>query len=180
MHSGSLGYPYCPVVVLLMTRLLASHASCPRLRSPNEWESMLHWQDVLVWRNQIYNIVINAFRNMIEVSPLLHQLGYRDKAWSVNKLGSVATQHGCPETCLSILQNMYGYNAMEVQEAFVKIREQAKAYLDSRHSSELMAGLNLLNTTNLDYFQVQKEGTRGGCRRRKTVQVRGRGLGREY
>ncbi len=25
---------------------------------------------------------------------------------------------------------MYGYNAMEVQEAFVKIKEQAKAYLD--------------------------------------------------
>ena len=32
-----------------------------RLRQPNEWESPLHWQDVLMWRNQIHNIVINAF-----------------------------------------------------------------------------------------------------------------------
>lgn len=86
-----------------------------RLRAPNDWESLLHWQDVLVWRNQIYNIVINAFRNMSEIAPQLHQLGYRDKAWSVNKLGAVATLHGSPDTCLSILNTMYGYNAMEVQ-----------------------------------------------------------------
>ena len=50
-----------------------------RLRTPNDWESLLHWQDVLVWRNQIYNIVINAFRNMAEIAPQLHQLGYKDK-----------------------------------------------------------------------------------------------------
>ena len=48
------------------------------------------------------------------------------QAWSVNRLGYVAYKHRCPDVCLSILNNMYGYNAMEVQEAFVKIREQAK------------------------------------------------------
>jgi hypothetical protein len=37
-------------------------------------------------------------------------------------------------------------------QAFVKIREQAKAYLDK--PSDLLAGLNLLSTTNLDYFNV--------------------------
>ena len=46
---------------------------------------------------------------------------------------------------------MYGFNAMEVQEAFVKIREQANAYLAM--PLDLTAGLNMLNTTNLDYFQ---------------------------
>ena len=34
------------------------------------------------------------------------------------------TRHGCPELCIHVVNNMYGYNAMEVQEAFVKIREQ--------------------------------------------------------
>lgn len=33
-------------------------------------------------------------------------------------------RHGCPELCINVVNNMYGYNAMEVQEAFVKIREQ--------------------------------------------------------
>eukprot|EP00798_Chlamydomonas_sp_ICE-L_P011531 gene11531-34243_t len=124
-----------------------------RLRSPNEWESLLHWQDIIIWRNHVYDFVINAFRNMAELDPMMHQLGYKDKAWAVNKLGALATLHGCTDTCLGILNNLYGYNAMEVQEAFAKIREQARAYLDSRHPSEMCAGLNLLNTTNLDYFQ---------------------------
>ena len=54
------------------------------------------------------------------------QLGYRDKAWSVNRLGSVARRHGYGEACTRIINSLYGFNAMEVQEAFVKIREQAR------------------------------------------------------
>lgn len=38
-------------------------------------------------------------------------------------------RHGCPDVCITVINNMYGYNAMEVQEAFVKIKEQARAYL---------------------------------------------------
>ena len=29
-----------------------------RLRLPNAWDPLLHWQDVLVWRNAVYNVVI--------------------------------------------------------------------------------------------------------------------------
>ena len=68
---------------------LPPHPVC-RLRTPNEWDSLVHWQDVLLWRNHIYNVVINAFNNFSEIAPQLHQMGYRDKAWSVNKLGHVA------------------------------------------------------------------------------------------
>jgi hypothetical protein len=61
-----------------------------RLRTPNEWDTLAHWQDVLMWRNHVYNVVIAAFAQMSEIAPQLHQMGYRDKAWSVNKLGHVA------------------------------------------------------------------------------------------
>jgi hypothetical protein len=37
-----------------------------------------------------------------------------------------------------VINNMYGYNAMEVQEAFIKIKEQARAYLALPH--DLQAG----------------------------------------
>jgi phosphatidylinositol kinase/protein kinase (PI-3 family) len=47
----------------------------------------------------------------------------------------------------------------QVQEAFVKIREQARAHLE--RPADLMAGFNLLNTTNLDYFGVSESGSRG-------------------
>jgi hypothetical protein len=59
---------------------------------------------------------MQAFSHLAESNPGLHQLGYRDKAWAVNKLGMVATGHGLPDTCLSVLNTMYGYGAMEVQE----------------------------------------------------------------
>lgn len=62
-----------------------------RLRLPNEWDPLLHWQDVLVWRNTVYNVVITAF-NKIQVPSHMHQMGYRDKAWSVNRLGAVAAK----------------------------------------------------------------------------------------
>ncbi len=31
-----------------------------RARTPNEWESLVHWQDVLVWRSFIYNHIIKV------------------------------------------------------------------------------------------------------------------------
>lgn len=40
-----------------------------------------------------------------------------------------------------------------LQEAFVKIREQAKAYLEM--SGELISGVNLISNTNLEYFPVK-------------------------
>ncbi|EPS72877.1 hypothetical protein M569_01879, partial [Genlisea aurea] len=40
-----------------------------------------------------------------------------------------------------------------LQEAFIKIREQAKAYLEMK--GELTTGLNLINSTNLEYFPVK-------------------------
>lgn len=59
-----------------------------RLRTPNEWERLDMWAGVLLWRNSIYNSIITAFKNLSEINPMLHQLGYRDKAWSVNKCGT--------------------------------------------------------------------------------------------
>lgn len=40
-----------------------------------------------------------------------------------------------------------------MQEAFVKIREQAKAFLEMK--GEITSGLNLINSTNLEYFPVK-------------------------
>lgn len=42
-----------------------------------------------------------------------------------------------------------------MQEAFVKIKEQAKAYLET--SGELATGLNLVNSTNLEFFLAKSK-----------------------
>ena len=40
------------------------------------------------------------------------------------RLGSIARKHGSYASCVRMTNTLYGFNAMEVQEAFVKIREQ--------------------------------------------------------
>lgn len=122
-----------------------------KLRTPNEWEPIRWWSDILTWRNQVYNLTIRHFTSLQSSHPNLHQMGYRDKAWSVNRLGYVARLHHLPEACVHIINTQYGFNAMEVQEAFVKVQEQAKAYM--LRPSEHLHGLNLINSTNMDYFQ---------------------------
>ncbi|KAK3024458.1 hypothetical protein RJ639_042990, partial [Escallonia herrerae] len=123
-----------------------------RLRTPNEWDNLSVWYDLLQWRNEMYNAVIDAFKDFGTTNSQLHHLGYRDKAWNVNKLAHIARKQGSYDVCVSILEKMYGHSTMEVQEAFVKIREQAKAYLDMK--GELSNGLKLINT-NLEYFPVK-------------------------
>lgn len=49
------------------------------------------------------------------------------QAWSVNRYAMVARKHGLYHTCIDIINHMYGFNAMEVQEAFTKIKEQARS-----------------------------------------------------
>ncbi|XP_022879771.1 transcription-associated protein 1-like isoform X2 [Olea europaea var. sylvestris] len=125
-----------------------------RLRTPNEWDNMSIWYDLLQWRNEMYNAVIDAFKDFGNTNPQLHHLGFRDKAWNVNKLAHIARKHGLYDVCVSILDKLYGHSTMEVQEAFVKIREQAKAYLEMKE--ELVTGLNLINNTNLEYFPIKQ------------------------
>ena len=40
------------------------------------------------------------------------------------RLGAIARKHGSYASCVRMTNTLYGFNAMEVQEAFVKIREQ--------------------------------------------------------
>ncbi|KAH9662788.1 non-specific serine/threonine protein kinase [Citrus sinensis] len=124
-----------------------------RLRTPNEWDNMSVWYDLLQWRNEMYNSIIDAFKDFGTTNPQLHHLGYRDKAWNVNKLARIARKQGLYDVCVTILEKMYGHSTMEVQEAFVKIREQAKAFLEMK--GEITSGLNLINSTNLEYFPVK-------------------------
>lgn len=86
-----------------------------RLRTPNEWDNLSVWYDLLQWRNEMYNSVIDAFKDFGSTNSQLHHLGYRDKAWNVNKLAHIARKQGLYDVCVSILEKMYGHSTMEVQ-----------------------------------------------------------------
>ena len=48
-----------------------------KLRTPNDWEPLLWWSDLLTWRNQVYNLTIRQFGSLQAVAPTMHQMGYR-------------------------------------------------------------------------------------------------------
>jgi transformation/transcription domain-associated protein len=86
-----------------------------RLRTPNEWDNMSVWYDLLQWRNDTYNSVIEAFKDFGSTNSALHHLGYCDKAWTVNRLAHIARKQGLFDVCVSVLEKLYGYSTMEVQ-----------------------------------------------------------------
>lgn len=63
----------------------------------------------------MYNAVIDAFKDLAATNPQLHHLGYRDKAWNVNRLAHIARKQGLYDVCVTILEKMYGHATMEVQ-----------------------------------------------------------------
>lgn len=73
------------------------------------------------------------------------------EACQICRLACVARKHKSLATSKLVINTLYGYSAMEVQEAFTKITEQAKCSLADPELS--VAALNLLNNQNLDYFQ---------------------------
>ena len=129
-----------------------------RLRTPNRWDPVPWWNEVLTWRGYMYNIIAGAGKTLTEIHPqLLHhggpqldQLGLRDRAWGINKLAAAARRRGMGETANAILAKQQGH--IEVQEAFSKLREQSKACLEME--GETITGLNALETTSLDFFHA--------------------------
>ncbi|CAG9462087.1 unnamed protein product [Pedinophyceae sp. YPF-701] len=135
------------------------------LRLPNEWDSLPHWNDVLMWRNHVYNHVISTFDHLQHQpqtttipqneSFKMSTQGYRDKAWTVNRLASVARKQSSVRACVDIANNLYKYSTMDVYEAYIKIREQARAQLSD--PQEVITGYNLISSTNLDYFHPETQ-----------------------
>ncbi|KAJ2217296.1 transcription-associated protein 1, partial [Coemansia sp. RSA 518] len=76
--------------------------------------------------------------------------GYHEMAWIINRFAHVARLHGLVDVCISSLTRIYTLPNIEIQEAFLKLREQAKCYY--RRPQELQSGLDVISNTNLMYF----------------------------
>lgn len=103
-----------------------------RLRLPSAHDSMLHWATIVHWRSIIYDFMIQYFMPLEQNNANLYSLGFRDKSRSVNIMARAARKHGLPMLANHVINNMYRYPTMEVSEAFTKIQEQCKAYVDTK------------------------------------------------
>lgn len=128
-----------------------------RDRLPNIWDDINAWQDLVTWRQHVFQLVNNTYLPLIpqqagqNVGNSSYAFrGYHETAWIINKFAHVARKHNMPEICITQLGKIYTLPNIEIQEAFLKLREQAKCHY--QNDSELHNGLDVINNTNLNYF----------------------------
>ncbi|KAI9891244.1 MAG: hypothetical protein M1814_002934 [Vezdaea aestivalis] len=132
-----------------------------RDRLPNEWDDINAWQDLVTWRQHIFHIVNATYLQLqpptqsgASTSSFAYR-GYHETAWIINRFAHVARKHQLQEVCIAQLSRIYTLPNIEIQEAFLKLREQAKCHY--QNPKELTNGLDVINNTNLSYFGAQQK-----------------------
>ncbi|KAK7430359.1 transcription-associated protein 1 [Neonectria magnoliae] len=134
-----------------------------RDRLPNVWDDITAWQDLVTWRQHIFSLINQTYLQLLPqqgqqnaggASSFAYR-GYHETAWIINRFAHVARKHSLPEVCISQLSRIYTLPNIEIQEAFLKLREQAKCHYEN--PEELTSGLDVINNTNLNYFSPQQK-----------------------
>ena len=138
-----------------------------RERLPNISDDINAWSDLVAWRQLVFQAVNRTYLPLV---PALQQgansgnnssansfayRGYHEMAWIINRFAHVARKHQLTEVCISQLTKIYTLPNIEIQEAFLKLREQAKCYYQDQ--SNLATGLEVISNTNLMYFGNQQK-----------------------
>lgn len=132
-----------------------------RERLPNIWDDINAWQDLVTWRQHIFNLINRTYLNLLgpqqtnATGNSYAYRGYHETAWIINRFAHVARKHQLPEVCIAQLSKIYTLPNIEIQEAFLKLREQAKCHYQNKN--ELNSGLDVINNTNLNYFGQQQK-----------------------
>lgn len=131
-----------------------------RDRLPNVWDDISAWQDLVTWRQHVFQLINGTYLNLLPQSNNVASnsyayRGYHETAWIINRFAHVARKHQMPEVCINQLSRIYTLPNIEIQEAFLKLREQAKCHY--QNPKELSSGLDVINNTNLNYFGAQQK-----------------------
>lgn len=135
-----------------------------RERLPNTWDDINIWNDLVTWRQHSFQVINKVYMPFI---PILQQSnsggnansyayrGFHEIAWVINRFAHVARKQNMPEVCIKELTRIYQLPNIEIQEAFLKLKEQVKCHY--QNPNELNTGLDVISNTNLVYFASQQK-----------------------
>lgn len=126
-----------------------------RDRLPNKWDSMILWNDLFVWRNFVFSIIMNLISRSDHLTSQAKSLWpsyLQDMPWTMIKFASIARKsHRLPEVSVALLQRLQ--NHLQVSggdayraETFLATLEKVKLCLSD--TAQLRTGLNILNMTD--------------------------------
>lgn len=136
-----------------------------RERLPNKWDDINSWSDLVSWRQHVFTAVNKAYLPLVPMiaanggtgssTNSYAYRGYHETAWIINRFAHVARKHWLNDVCIISLTKIYTLPNIEIQEAFLKLREQAKCHYQS--PNELVQGLEVINNTNLMFFAAPQK-----------------------
>ena len=136
-----------------------------RERLPNLHDDISVWSDLVAWRQNVFNAINKHYIPLIQANaPNGSQAssantygyrGYHETAWIINRFAHVARKHDLLEVAQASLTKIYELPNIEISEAFLKLREEARCRLQV--PDKLHDGLNLINNTNLMYFSTPQK-----------------------
>ncbi|TCD69680.1 hypothetical protein EIP91_006697 [Steccherinum ochraceum] len=136
-----------------------------RERLPNQADDITIWSDLVAWRQNVFNAINKAYIPLISnnqqngaAAGTTNTFGYRgfhETAWIINRFAHVARKHELLDVCFSSLNKIYTLPNIEISEAFLKLREQARCHYQK--PGDLQAGLEVINNTNLMYFSTPQK-----------------------
>ncbi|KAF8165306.1 hypothetical protein B0H34DRAFT_232712 [Crassisporium funariophilum] len=134
-----------------------------RERLPNIYDDINIWSDLVAWRQNVFNSINNAYMPLINGpnhggannANTFGYRGYHETAWIINRFAHVARKHELLDVCFNSLTKIYTLPNIEISEAFLKLREQARAHYQK--PNDLQAGLEVINNTNLMFFSTAQK-----------------------
>jgi transformation/transcription domain-associated protein len=127
-----------------------------RDRLPDSWDGLQSWDSLLQWRVHIFQNIQSSFLSSQSTgnNDLSQMASLNDSPWTVITLARAARKHRQFDVGLASLSRLHNVSTMEIVDAYHKLREQILACLAV--PSELRGGLNIINSTNLEYFNSEQ------------------------
>lgn len=133
-----------------------------RERTPNQWDDLNIWNDLITWRTHVFDNINETYLPMLNNLPKgtknvpnYYYKGYHEVAWVINRFAQVARIQESTDVCLDQLNKIYSLPNIEIHEAFLKLMEQAKCYYEN--PEELNTGIEVIGNTNLTYFSESQK-----------------------
>jgi transformation/transcription domain-associated protein len=131
-----------------------------RERLPSPYDDISIWSDLVAWRRNVFNAINAVYLPLVQQTAqngtggantsTLGYRGFHETAWIINRFAHVARKHELLDACHTQLTSIYQLPNIEISEAFLKLREQARCHY--LKPEELASGLEVVNNTNLMYF----------------------------
>ncbi|KIY49251.1 hypothetical protein FISHEDRAFT_41474 [Fistulina hepatica ATCC 64428] len=136
-----------------------------RERLPNIHDDIDIWSDLVAWRQNVFHAINHTYIPLIPPpnqnsgatasSNTFGYRGYHETAWIINRFAHVARKHDLLDVCFTYLNKIYTLPNIEISEAFLKLREQARCHYQK--PNDLQAGLDVINNTNLVFFTASQK-----------------------